>query len=49
MVWLASQVRQFQPSLVAIKDESKVAEFRELIKDMAVKPEIMVGDRQEHV
>lgn len=37
------QVRQFQPSLVAIKDASKVALFKELIKDMAVQPEIMVG------
>ena len=41
---LAQQVRQFKPSLVAIRDASKVAELKELIKDVSPQPEIMVGD-----
>lgn len=41
---LADQVRAFQPSLVSLADASKVAEFRELIKDVPRQPEIMTGD-----
>ena len=41
---LAQQVRQFRPSLVAIRDASKVSQLKELIKDVHPQPEIMVGD-----
>ncbi|KAF8060091.1 hypothetical protein HT031_005030 [Scenedesmus sp. PABB004] len=41
---LAEQVRQFKPKLVAIRDAGKVAELRELIKDVSPQPEILVGD-----
>ncbi len=37
------QIRQFQPKLVAIKDASKVAQLKELIKDVPQQPEILVG------
>jgi len=37
------QIRQFQPKLVAIKDASKVAELKELIKDVPQQPEILVS------
>lgn len=39
-----SQVRQFQPKMVAIKDAAKVKELKELIKDVPLQPEILVGD-----
>ena len=39
-----AQVKEFQPSLVAIRDGSRVAELRELLKDAAVQPEIVCGD-----
>ncbi len=38
------QVREFQPKMVALKDASKVAEFKALIKDVPQQPEILVGD-----
>jgi 1-deoxy-D-xylulose 5-phosphate reductoisomerase len=38
-----TQIRQFQPKLVAIKDSSKVAELKELIKDVPRQPEILVS------
>ena len=39
-----AQVREFEPSLVAIRDGSRVAQLRELLKDAAVQPEIVCGD-----
>ncbi len=44
MQLLAQQVRQFQPALVAIRDASKLAELRELLRDAPRQPEILVGD-----
>lgn len=41
---LAKQIRQFQPKMVAIKDGSKVAALKELIRDVPLQPEILVGD-----
>ena len=41
---LAEQTRQFKPSLVALQDASRIAEFRELIKDVSPQPEIFSGD-----
>lgn len=41
---LADQIRQFQPSLVSLNDASKVAQLKELIKDVAKQPEIMTGN-----
>ena len=38
------QIRQFQPSMVAIRDPAKVSELKELIKDVPKQPEILVGD-----
>lgn len=43
-----TQIRQFKPKLVAIKDSSKVAELKELIKDVAQQPEILVGHIATH-
>ena len=40
---LSEQIKQFQPSLVAIQSSDKVAELQELIKDLPKQPEIMVG------
>lgn len=39
-----TQVRQFQPKMVAIRDASKVSELKALIKDVPQQPEILVGD-----
>jgi 1-deoxy-D-xylulose-5-phosphate reductoisomerase len=41
---LAGQVRKFSPKMVALKDASKLAEFKEMIKGCPVMPEILVGD-----
>ena len=41
---LAQQTRQFKPSLVALQDASKVAEFKELIRGVSPQPEIVTGD-----
>jgi 1-deoxy-D-xylulose-5-phosphate reductoisomerase len=41
---LADQVRRFQPALVSLRDPSKVAELRELIKDAPRQPEILAGE-----
>ncbi len=41
--WRA-QVRQVQPKLVALRDNSKVAELKELLRGAPVQPEIVVGD-----
>jgi hypothetical protein len=38
-------VRQFKPKMVAMKDGSKVAELKELIKDVDQQPEILVSRR----
>ena len=40
---LAEQIKQFQPSLVAINDASKVQQLKDLIKDVPKQPEIMTG------
>jgi 1-deoxy-D-xylulose-5-phosphate reductoisomerase len=40
----SAQVKEFRPSLVAIRDGSRVAQLRELLKDAAVQPEIVCGD-----
>jgi hypothetical protein len=37
--FLAAQVRKFKPSLVSISDASKVAQLKELIKDVQPQPE----------
>ncbi|DBB04449.1 hypothetical protein WJX77_011387 [Trebouxia sp. C0004] len=42
---LADQIRQFQPSLVALKDGSKVQQLKELIKDVQKQPDIMTGQQ----
>ena len=42
---LADQIRQFQPSLVSLKDGSKVQQLRELIKDVQKQPDIMTGQQ----
>jgi 1-deoxy-D-xylulose-5-phosphate reductoisomerase len=39
------QVREFKPSMVAIRDDSMVAELKELIKDVHPQPEIMTGEQ----
>lgn len=41
---LADQIRKFQPSLVSLNDASKVAQLKELIKDVEKQPEIMTGN-----
>ncbi|MEO1095730.1 MAG: 1-deoxy-D-xylulose-5-phosphate reductoisomerase [Cyanobacteria bacterium J06638_28] len=40
---LAQQVRQFQPEIVAIYDESKLSELRAAIADMDPQPQILAG------
>ncbi|GAQ91298.1 1-deoxy-D-xylulose-5-phosphate reductoisomerase [Klebsormidium nitens] len=42
---LAEQVREFKPSLVAIRDAAMVPELKELIKDVQPQPEIMTGEQ----
>lgn len=42
---LADQIRQFQPSLVALNDASKVQQLRELIQDVQKQPDIMTGQQ----
>lgn len=44
LLLLLPQVRQFKPRVVAIRDASKVAALKELIKDVNPQPEILVGD-----
>ncbi|MCA6523043.1 MAG: 1-deoxy-D-xylulose-5-phosphate reductoisomerase [Pseudanabaena sp.] len=39
----AQQIRKFQPELVAIANETKLAELKEAIADLAVKPIILAG------
>ena len=39
------QVREFKPSLVAIRDAAMVPELKELIKDVEPQPEIMTGEQ----
>ncbi|ESA33502.1 1-deoxy-d-xylulose 5-phosphate reductoisomerase [Leptolyngbya sp. Heron Island J] len=41
---LAEQVRQFKPEIVAICDESKLAELKEAIADVDPQPQILAGD-----
>lgn len=41
---LADQVRAFQPAMVGLADASKLAEFKELIKDVPRQPEIVIGE-----
>lgn len=38
------QIRKFKPKMVAIKDDGKVKQLQELIKDVDQQPEILVGD-----
>lgn len=38
------QVREFKPKLVAIRDASKLQQFKEAIKDVKPQPEILVGE-----
>ncbi|MGD1849501.1 MAG: 1-deoxy-D-xylulose-5-phosphate reductoisomerase [Cyanophyceae cyanobacterium] len=40
---LAEQVRQFQPEIVALRDESKLEELREAIADVSVQPKLVGG------
>ncbi len=40
---LAQQVRQFRPEIVAIRDESKLAELRAAIADLDPQPQILAG------
>ena len=39
-----AQVKEFRPSLVAIRDGSRVEELRERLRDAPSQPEIVVGD-----
>ncbi len=41
---LAQQVRQFQPEIVAICNESKLAELKAAIADVAPQPQILAGN-----
>ncbi len=41
---LASQIRQFQPSIVAICDEGKLPELKEAIKDVEPQPTLLSGE-----
>ena len=41
---LASQIRQFQPSIVAISDETKLPQLKEAIKDLATQPTLLSGE-----
>mmetsp|Transcript_33091 Transcript_33091/g.105455 ORF Transcript_33091/g.105455 Transcript_33091/m.105455 type:complete len:470 (-) Transcript_33091:400-1809(-) len=40
---LAEQTKKFRPQMVAVGNESKAAAFRELIKDLDYKPEVVEG------
>ncbi len=40
---LAEQVRQFKPEIVAIRDESKLAELKEAIADVDPQPQVLAG------
>ena len=40
---LAEQVRQFKPEIVAIRDESKLAELKDAIADVDPQPQILAG------
>ncbi|MEA5466703.1 1-deoxy-D-xylulose-5-phosphate reductoisomerase [Leptothoe sp. PORK10 BA2] len=40
---LAQQVRQFKPEIVAIRDESKLAELKAAIADVEPQPQILAG------
>ena len=42
---LADQIRQFKPSLVSVRDSSKVQDLKELIKDVEKQPEIVTGQQ----
>jgi 1-deoxy-D-xylulose-5-phosphate reductoisomerase len=39
----AQQVRQFKPEIIAIEDESKLAELKAAIADLAPQPQILAG------
>ncbi|MGD1938909.1 MAG: 1-deoxy-D-xylulose-5-phosphate reductoisomerase [Cyanophyceae cyanobacterium] len=41
---LAEQVRQFQPEIVALRDETKLEELREAIADAPVQPKLVAGE-----
>ena len=41
---LAEQVRQFQPEIVALRDESKLDELRAAIADVPVQPKLVGGE-----
>lgn len=41
---LASQIRQFQPSIVAISDESKLSQLKQAIKDLQPQPTLLSGE-----
>ena len=40
---LAAQIRKFQPEIVAISDEDKLAELQNAIADLSNPPQILVG------
>lgn len=40
----STQVKQFQPALVSVRDGAKAAELKELIKDAPRQPEVLVGE-----
>lgn len=41
---LASQIRQFQPSIVAISNETKLPELKEAIKELEPQPTLLSGE-----
>jgi 1-deoxy-D-xylulose-5-phosphate reductoisomerase len=41
---LASQIRQFQPSIVAISNETKLPQLKEAIKDLEPQPTLLSGE-----
>ena len=41
---LASQIRQFRPSIVAISDETKLPQLKEAIKDVETQPTLLSGE-----
>ncbi|KAG1653366.1 hypothetical protein FOA52_002023 [Chlamydomonas sp. UWO 241] len=41
---LAEQVRKFKPKMVALRDASKLAELKEMLRGCPLMPEILVGD-----
>lgn len=43
MLMISLQIKKFKPKMVAIKDASKLADLKELIKGVEQKPEILVG------